>query len=197
MRLSLSTTVSPSFPYVYFNAVPIVLLPLQSIFIHSAHKIQQDPRNDCLKTMIVLIVLFSTSVWPRSLRALWAYLRSQGISPAPVWSSIKDVVVKTAISTEAAFNTAINAYCNHPCSVHEVFGFDILLDEDLQPWLLEVNVSPRCVPYILSSSVSTDYLVFTFQMFDRQSMSPLQMIDLNTKLIYQNFADIDNLNCDQ
>lgn len=77
-----------------------------------------------------------------SLRALWAYLRSQGISPAPVWSSIKDVVVKTAISTEAAFNAAINAYCNHPCSVHEVFGFDILLDEDLQPWLLEVNVSP-------------------------------------------------------
>ncbi|THD28610.1 Tubulin polyglutamylase TTLL4 [Fasciola hepatica] len=77
-----------------------------------------------------------------SLRALWAYLRSQGISPAPVWSSIKDVVVKTAISTEAAFNAAVNSYCNHACSVHEVFGFDIFLDEDLQPWLLEVNVSP-------------------------------------------------------
>ncbi|KAF6768873.1 hypothetical protein AHF37_12099, partial [Paragonimus kellicotti] len=78
-----------------------------------------------------------------SLRTLWTYLRSQGVSPAPVWSNIKDVVVKTAISTEAAFNTAIYSYCNHSCSVHEVFGFDIFLDEDLQPWLLEVNVSPR------------------------------------------------------
>ncbi|KAA3676490.1 tubulin polyglutamylase TTLL4 [Paragonimus westermani] len=77
-----------------------------------------------------------------SLRTLWTYLRSQGVSPASVWSNIKDVVVKTAISTEAAFNTAIHSYCNHSCSVHELFGFDIFLDEDLQPWLLEVNVSP-------------------------------------------------------
>nr|CAH8847711.1 unnamed protein product [Trichobilharzia regenti] len=77
-----------------------------------------------------------------SLRALWTYLKSQGISPAPIWSSIKDVVVKTVISTEAAFNTALNVYCNHSLSVNEIFGFDIFLDEDLRPWLLEVNVSP-------------------------------------------------------
>ncbi|CAH8496689.1 unnamed protein product [Schistosoma turkestanicum] len=77
-----------------------------------------------------------------SLQAFWTYLKTKGISPAPIWSNIKDVVVKTIISTEAAFNTAVNIYCNHSLSVHEIFGFDIFLDEDLQPWLLEVNVSP-------------------------------------------------------
>ena len=29
---------------------------------------------------------------------------------------------------------------------HELFGFDVMLDENLKPWIIEVNISPRYVP---------------------------------------------------
>lgn len=33
-------------------------------------------------------------------------------------------------------------YVRRPYSCHELFGFDVMLDEKLKPWVLEVNISP-------------------------------------------------------
>ena len=42
-------------------------------------------------------------------------------------------------------NSLLKMHVRSPYSCHELFGFDIMLDDKLKPWVLEVNISPRCV----------------------------------------------------
>jgi tubulin polyglutamylase TTLL4 len=40
-------------------------------------------------------------------------------------------------------NVLVKGYVKRKYSVHELFGFDVILDENLKPWIIEVNISPR------------------------------------------------------
>lgn len=53
------------------------------------------------------------------------------------------VVYRCACSSEPYVFSLLNMNVRTPYSCHELFGFDIMLDEKLRPWLLEVNISPR------------------------------------------------------
>ncbi|XP_051998735.1 tubulin polyglutamylase TTLL4 [Xyrauchen texanus] len=77
-----------------------------------------------------------------ALKALWQYLGSQGINTSLIWDKIKDMVIKTIIASDPYVNTLVKMHVHSPYSCHELFGFDIMLDENLKPWVLEVNISP-------------------------------------------------------
>ncbi len=103
-----------------------------------------------------------------SLSALFRHLGEAGVDAAAVRASIHDLCVKTILCCEpevtALANSAFkggNALEGTGTPCFEVYGVDVILDEALRPWLLEVNVSPS-----LSSSSPMDKRIKTMLMTD-------------------------------
>ncbi|CAB3385792.1 Hypothetical predicted protein [Cloeon dipterum] len=77
-----------------------------------------------------------------TVKALWVYLSEQGVDVTKLWARLEDLVVKTIISGESSIATLIREHVSSRYCCYELFGVDVLLDEYLNPWLLEVNISP-------------------------------------------------------
>ena len=65
---------------------------------------------------------------------LWKRLEENNINIAALWQSICILVLKSLVIVDEKIP-------NQPCCF-ELFGYDVLIDADLRPWLLEVNASP-------------------------------------------------------
>ncbi len=57
---------------------------------------------------------------------------------------IQDVMIQTMHSVSNVITNSGNCF--------EVYGFDIMLDETLKPWLIEVNASPS-----MTATTPSDY----------------------------------------
>jgi hypothetical protein len=52
------------------------------------------------------------------------------------------MVVKSIISIESSLFNCFNSKVPYKNNCFEVLGYDVLIDDNLKPWLLEVNLSP-------------------------------------------------------
>ncbi|ODM95085.1 putative tubulin polyglutamylase TTLL2 [Orchesella cincta] len=85
--------------------------------------------------------------WP--LRKLRQYFKDQNIPDWYMWQNIMAMIVLTVIGDSLRLGySASNRNC------FDLFGFDILVDEELRPWLLECNYSPG-----LGGDCETDEIV--------------------------------------
>mmetsp|Transcript_19613 Transcript_19613/g.19652 ORF Transcript_19613/g.19652 Transcript_19613/m.19652 type:complete len:208 (-) Transcript_19613:322-945(-) len=77
-----------------------------------------------------------------TLSALKEFFAGKDINFNIIWEGIKDIAAKTLISIETTMNAGMNMFVPYNTNCFELLGFDILIDDQLRPWLLEVNLSP-------------------------------------------------------
>lgn len=107
-----------------------------------------------------------------TLKALKKLFIEQGINWNEIHGKIKDIIIKTVISAEPFMLNSMNRTPDHRNNCFEIYGFDILLDSNMKPWLMEVNVCPS-----LNSSSMIDRRIKTTVMCDVMNLIGIQPYD--------------------
>jgi len=117
----------------------------------------------------------------KSLKAVFQILESQGHNISLLWEEIKKIVIKVLCSIQPILSQ--NYKSCHADEVYnnmcfEILGFDIMLDDKLKPWLIEVNHLPSfAADTPLDLKIKTSVIKDAFQLMN---------ISIKDKIDYKN-----------
>lgn len=106
--------------------------------------------------------------------ALLRHLKSQGSDTTSLMQAIEDVIVKSILSCSQSIVSACRMFVPNSNNCFELYGFDILIDNTLKPWLLEVNLSPSLgIDTHLDAKVKSSMLTDLLTLVGIPALTPL------------------------
>ena len=105
-------------------------------------------------------------------KMLQAAYAKNGANYNQMFNQMKDIIMKTLVSVEPTINSSLAKNPTSRNNCFELYGFDILIDAQLKPWILEVNVLPS-----LSSSSVFDKRIKTMLVCDALTLVGIRGYD--------------------
>lgn len=109
--------------------------------------------------------------------ALLRHLKSQGNDTTSLMLAIEDVIIKSIFACSQSIVSACKMFVPNQSNCFELYGFDILIDNTLRPWLLEVNLSPSLgIDTPLDTKVKAAMLTDLLTLVGIPAQSPLARV---------------------
>ena len=115
-------------------------------------------------------------------------IREQGHDVKIALLKIEDLVIKTLISSQDIISNAYDSMTGVRNACYELYGFDVLFDANMKPWLLEVNTNPS-----LSSNSPLDKMLKTKLVCDTLTLvgvKPIIFPEIRIKEQYEGKAPL-------
>ena len=90
-----------------------------------------------------------------NLKTLWKYFDEVlKIDWRPVWEETKDICVKTVLCGHDHIRSEVDNKIGSHYNCYKLFGFDVMFDDKLKPWMIEVNNIPSLFTNTIDSFVN-------------------------------------------
>ncbi|XP_037913372.1 tubulin polyglutamylase TTLL5 isoform X4 [Hermetia illucens] len=117
-----------------------------------------------------------------TLSALLRHLKSQGCDTKQLMASIEDLIIKSMFACAQSIISACRMFVPNGNNCFELYGFDILIDDTLKPWLLEINLSPSLgIDSPLDTKVKASLITDLLTLVGIPAYSPIMRTHYDTK----------------
>ena len=113
-----------------------------------------------------------------SLTAFFLRLASCGVNVDLIWEQIYDLIIKSILSSEKYIADYAKEKLTKVNKSFEIFGYDVMIDQNLKPWLMEINLSPSLsLESDMDIKLKTKLVTEMFNLFGFKKLSTSTLLE--------------------